>query len=76
MALFDNLNRTESALFEGLCKVPDNTIWGRAISNVMATPTVKKFRELVKQLKSQAKDNEQVMESILGTKTLQLLKAA
>jgi len=74
MPLFDNLSRKEARLFEALCGVPDSSLWGKAISDVMKKPTVKKYRELVKQLKSQAKDSETVMISILGESTTKLLK--
>lgn len=74
MALFETLSRNEARLFEALCAVPDNTLWGLAISKVMDQPEPKKFRELVKQLKSQTKDNEPIMISILGESTTKLLK--
>lgn len=73
MALFDTLSNQEARLFTALMKVPDTTLWGLAINRVVEEPTVKKYRELIKQLKSQAKDNPKLMATIIGADTLNLL---
>ncbi len=71
--LFDRLTANEKKLFLALCEVPDHSIWGYAVNNVMAHPTLTSFNELKRQLKSQAKDNPSLMESIIGRKAFTLL---
>lgn len=61
------LNNEERTFFEMIRDIePDSSIWGLAISNVAKDPEPYKVKELIRQLKSQAADNIQVMKSIIG----------
>lgn len=66
MNFIDQLSQQEKELFKCLQNVDVESLWGLAISNVVQSPDVPRFRRLVCDLKSQANDNEVVMRDILG----------
>jgi hypothetical protein len=63
---YQQLNEKERAFLGLLTDVDSNSIWGVAISNVVKNPDVSKVRRLICDLKSQAHDCGEVMQSILG----------
>lgn len=62
----NDLTDNEQKFLSCLEAVSDESIWGMAIKVVMKTPTAARIRGLITDLKSQAKDNSEVMLSILG----------
>jgi hypothetical protein len=62
----ENLNPQEQQFLACLEAVNSDNVWSIAIQNVMKAPTVVKIRQLIGDLKSQAKDNREVMFDILG----------
>lgn len=60
------LTQQEKAFLECLKQVDAESLWGLAISNVVKNPEPTRLRRLVVDLKSQARDCEPVMLSILG----------
>lgn len=75
MAFFDLISEPEKRLFLSLTEVNDETCWGVAINKIIAEPEVKRWKLLVKSLKSQAKDCDETMQNIIGERSLTLLKA-
>lgn len=53
--------------------VSPESIWGMAIHKVLADATEDKFRALVQQLRSQERDNPQIMREILNDHCYQTL---
>lgn len=66
MDFLNQLSLSEKEFFQCLQNVDVESVWGLAISNVVKNPDVPIFRRLVCDLKSQANDCENVMQSILG----------
>lgn len=60
------LSEKEKSFYNELQSVRPDTIWGVAITNVLANPTYEKFKHLVRELKSQCNDCAETMMSILG----------
>lgn len=70
-----SLTPQEQEFFKCLEGVNPDSIWGLAISKVVADPTPEKFRELVAQLKSQEADAPEVMLDILNQSCYETLLA-
>jgi hypothetical protein len=68
MNFIESLTEQEKEFFKCLQQVDVESIWGLAISNVVKNPDIDRFRGLVIDLKSQARDSEGVMLDILGEK--------
>lgn len=60
------LTKQELSLFESLKEADFNTLWGLAISNVVKNPEPTSIKRLLYDLKSQANDCKEVMQSIVG----------
>lgn len=65
----------EVALFNELARCKHTSIWGSAIRAHTSTgvPNVSKFRDLIRQLKSQAFDNRDAMAEIIGLVGIKML---
>lgn len=61
-----NLTPQEERFLNCLTAVDSNSIWGLAIQKVLGDVSEEKFRALVVQLKSQERDNPQIMREILN----------
>lgn len=68
---YETLSAKEQAVFESMRVLKSDTIWGVAVHNVIRGGDACVFRRLISQLKSQAADNPEAMEVILGTKLSQ-----
>jgi hypothetical protein len=66
MEFFKLLTDKEREFFNCLQNVEEQSLWGYAISNVVKSPDVERYRGLIKSLKSQAQDCEPIMVNILG----------
>ncbi len=62
----NNLTTQELSLHKKLAQVSNQTLWGLAIHKVLQDPSTERFRDLLAQLSSQAKDQPEVMADILG----------
>jgi len=60
------LNDKEASLFRQLAQVDKDSLWGMAIHNFLQDPEKDRFRDLLLQLSSQAKDEPSVMADIVG----------
>lgn len=60
------LTDNEKKFLSCLEAVSDESLWGTAIKVAMKNPTVAGVRRLIADLRSQDKDNSEVMLSILG----------
>lgn len=70
-----NLTPQEEKLLNCLTAVNPESIWGLAIHKVLSDVTEEKFRSLIQQLRSQERDNPQVMREILNEGCYQTLVA-
>lgn len=75
MAFFDLISEQEKRLFLSLTEVSDETCWGVSINKIIEQPDIKRWKLLIKSLKSQANDCNQTMMNIIGERSLNLLKA-
>lgn len=75
MAFFDKLPEKEKRLFLSLTEVSDDTCWGVTINKIIDQPDVKRWKLLVKSLKSQANDCKDTMQNIIGERSMNLLMA-
>jgi hypothetical protein len=67
MDFLNSISNEEREFFLSIKDIePDASLWGLAISNVVLNPEVATFRRLIVQLKSQANDCPEVMQSIIG----------
>lgn len=62
---YELLTDAERNVFEHLRKVKHESIWNHAIDQVITKGDALRFLRLILQLKSQARDNEEVMKTIL-----------
>ena len=60
------LNPVEVKAYEQLKKIDHDSIWGIAIKDVIKGNNPESFKELIRNLKSQANDNNKMMRNILG----------
>lgn len=61
------LTQEEKTFFHMIRDIePHSSLWGLAISNVAKEPEPYKVKELIKQLRSQASDNKDLMKCIIG----------
>jgi hypothetical protein len=67
------LSETERKAHALLQKANPDTLWGTAIEQVLATGSPGIFRKLIRELKSQMKDDEEVMTWIIGREAVSLL---
>ena len=68
LSFTEEISTAEYVAYCFLCRIDkDSSLWGQAIYNVCSDPDVVRFRELIKQLKSQAADNPEIMKEILGS---------
>lgn len=72
---YNKLNTKEKKFLTLLEGVDKESLWGIAVTNVIANPSVFKVRKLICELKSQAHDCEPVMKSVLGEPGLKQLLA-
>lgn len=70
----ETLTPQEQRLHEILSQTLTDNHWGEAIRRVVETGSVTRFRELIKDLKSQGEDGPEVMEAIIGSEAMKLLK--
>jgi len=67
LSFTEEITNEEYVAYCFLCRIDkDSSLWGPAIYNVCSDPDVVRFRELIKDLKSQAADNPTAMKEILG----------
>jgi hypothetical protein len=71
---FDLLSEDEVRLRTLLKGVKNTTLWGTAIHLVLKEGSIEKFRMLVEQLRSQAKDDAAVMQRIIGAQAMAVLQ--
>lgn len=64
------LTKQEAKIKEMLEQVSENTLWGVAINRVLKDFTTDRFRDLLAQLSSQAKDQPETMEDIVGREAM------
>lgn len=62
----NELSIPEQTAFEKLKQIQGKTLWGIAIKNITTSFDPCRFRLLICDLKSQAKDNPYAMKQILG----------
>jgi hypothetical protein len=67
------LSDKEHKAHQVLSKTNPDTLWGAAIHQVLATGSPGIFRKLIRELKSQMKDDEEVMTWIIGREAVSLL---
>ena len=68
LSFTEEISTAEYVAYCFLCHIgKDSSLWGPAIYNVCNDPDVVRFRELIKELKSQAADNPEAMKEILGS---------
>lgn len=60
------LSVSEKRVFEKLRNVSEESLWGLGIKKAIEANDPGRFRSLIEQLQSQAKDNRDVMRKILG----------
>ena len=65
------LTNRQQQILAKLQKVNDSTVWGIAIGIVLRSENPKQIIKLIRELKSQAKDNKDGMFRILGFDILQ-----
>jgi hypothetical protein len=70
---FDLLSEDERRLKALLSKTDPRTPWGRGIHEGLREGNAQAFRQLVEQLRSQARDCEEVMKGIIGAEALGVL---
>jgi hypothetical protein len=68
------LSDKEHKAHQVLSKTNPDTLWGTAIHQVLATGSRRIFRKLIRELKSQMKDDEEVMTLIIGAEAVLLLQ--
>lgn len=69
------LSISEKEFFTSIRDVDANSsLWGLAISNVATNPEPIRLRTLIRDLKSQQKDQPQIMRSIIGEPGHTILK--
>lgn len=64
---FLDLTTEEQKFFRCLQNITEDSIWAPGIKLVVDNPTPEDYRQLIQELKSQAKDSEDVMRKILGS---------
>lgn len=68
----------ENRLFKALSRNQSESIWGYAIrevcKDVRHNGNLPRFRKLIESLKSQANDNSQLMELIIGSEAVRMIK--
>ncbi|MDP4256337.1 MAG: hypothetical protein Q8938_20210, partial [Bacteroidota bacterium] len=66
MLPFENFNEQEHKFLCCLCQVNGRDPWSKGIQLFVADPSEQEFKQLIKDLKSQAADDSDTMKRILG----------
>jgi hypothetical protein len=69
----EKLTPSELTLMYELRNVSTKTYWGAAIQEVYNHGSIKQFKQLCRELRSQAQDNPPIMKTIIGAKSVSLL---
>lgn len=68
LSFTEEISTAEYVAYCFLCQIDsESSLLGPAIYNICSDPNVVEFRELIKELKSQAADNPEAMKEILGS---------
>lgn len=69
----ETLTQTEKKLYSLLSKVSTNTVIGKAI-NIGISSGVGTFRKLISELKDQQRDSPALLEKIIGSDAMEIIK--
>jgi hypothetical protein len=70
LSQYIQLTIEEQEVFCELCEVEQDNGWVEGVNHVLHYGTAERFRLLIRQLRSQASDDMDIMEKILGAKPL------
>lgn len=72
---YNSLNTIEQLFYTLIQDLKQDTLWRDAIRQFLKRPHLAGFRQLVKDLKSQAYDNSVIMQDILGCEAYNVLES-